>query len=272
MARATEVAGIYRRMVGARVRSEFQYRTSFALFLGSQFLVTFIDFLEIAVIFGQVDQLAGWSLGEVAFLYGTSAVSFSVCDMFVSQVEGVHLRIRTGTFDSLLIRPVSPLIQVVADDFALRRLGKVLQASAVLVGALVAVDIDWTLAKLGVFVLTLASGTVIFSAIFVAGACIQFFTIDAGEFMNAFTYGGNSIVQYPLTVYGQWMRRFFLFVVPVGFVNYFPALYLLGRPDADRFGLPALLRFGSPMVALAAAAVASVLWRSSVRHYRSTGS
>ena len=55
----------YRRMVGARIRSDFQYRVSFALFLLSQTVVTAIDFLVIIVIFGQVDALAGWTLEEV---------------------------------------------------------------------------------------------------------------------------------------------------------------------------------------------------------------
>lgn len=264
--------GIYGRLVSARVRSELQYRASFGLFLASQFLVTLLDFVEIAVIFGRVDSLAGWSLGEVAFLYGTTCVPFALADLLVSQVEEVHRRIRSGTFDILLVRPLSPLVQLLADDFALRRLGKVAQAAAVLVIASGLLGLDWTAARLALLAITIASATVIFSALFVLGACIQFFTIDAGQFANAFTYGGNSASQFPLTVYAPWLRRFLVFVVPVAFVNYLPAVALLGKPASDRFGLPAALSYASPAVALAMALIATMAWRASVNRYRSTGS
>ena len=57
-----ELAFIYRRLAGARIRSDLQYRTSFWLFTLGQFFITFVDFVTIAVIFSQVHDLAGWSL------------------------------------------------------------------------------------------------------------------------------------------------------------------------------------------------------------------
>jgi ABC-2 type transport system permease protein len=53
-------------------------------------------------------------------------------------------------------------------------------------------------------------------------------------------------------------------------VNYFPALHILDK--ADPLGAPSFFRFASPLVAMASAIVAGLVWRTSVRHYRSTGS
>ena len=57
--------------------------------------------------------------------------------------------------------------------------------------------------------------------------------------------------------------------MPLAFVCYFPALYILDKPDP--LGLPDALNFASPLVALWAAAVAGFVWRFAVRHYRSAG-
>lgn len=269
MARA---GGVYRRMVGARIRSELQYRTAFALFVTSQFLVTALDFVEIALIFNRIDGLAGWSLGEVAFLYGTTGVPFALADLLVSHVEMVHVRVRNGSFDSLLVRPVSPLLQLLADDFALRRLGKLLQAALILAVAAGVAGVEWTPGRVALFVVAIIAGTAIFSSFFVLGACIQFFTVDGGEVANSFTYGGNFASQFPMTVYGSWLRRFFVFIVPVAFVNYLPVLAILDRPAGDRFGLPAAAMYASPVVAVVTVGAAASLWRFSVRRYQSTGS
>ena len=116
----------------------------------------------------------------------------------------------------------------------------------------------------------LVSGAVIFFAVFIGFACIQFWTIDANEVANAFTYGGNTITQYPMTVYPREIVAGLTFLVPLAFVNWYPALYVLDKPDP--FGFPEWLRFASPLAALVLAALSWLVWRSGVRHYTSTGS
>ena len=104
----------------------------------------------------------------------------------------------------------------------------------------------------------------------VLGAAFCFWTVQAKEATHVFTYGGDGLASYPLDVYRGSVRRFFTFVVPLAFVNYEPALYLLGRPDP--LGLPDAARLLSPVAALAMAGLARFGWQQGVRHYQSTGS
>lgn len=261
---------IYRQLIGARVRSDFQYRTSFALFTLSQFAITFLDFVAILVLFSNVDSLAGWALPEVAFLYGLANLAFGLADVFASPVENVQVAIRTGTFDQVLLRPVSPLIQVVTDGFSARRLGKLAQGVLVFGFAVAAADINWTPARVAMTVVAIISASAIFSGLWVATSCISFWWVEAREAANAITYGGSFLAQYPLGVYGPWLRRGLAYAVPVAFANYFPATYVLGRED--RLGAPSWIAFASPLVALAVVLSAAAAWRIAVRHYRSTGS
>jgi len=261
---------LYLVLAGARVRADWQYRTSFVLFTITQFAITFLDFLLIVVLFNRVSRLAGWSLAEVAFLYGLSGVAFFVADVFVSQVERVSVYVRSGRFDSLLVRPLGPLFQLATDDFALRRAGKLVQACLVLGVAIAALDIEWTLLRVAVVAMAIVAGTVIFSAVWIGGVALTFWAVEAQEVVNSFTYGGNYATQYPLGVFAAWVRHMLTFVVPAAFVSYYPALYVLGRDDT--LGLPQSVRFLSPVAALASAMVARWLWSAGIRHYRSTGS
>ncbi len=255
---------------GARVRSDMQYRLSFALFTLSQFTVTALDFVAILVVFSNVPTLAGWSLGEVAFLYGLGNFAFGLADLFVGSIEYVQVEIRMGTFDRLLLRPASPLVQVLADRFSLRRLGKVAEGALVFgIGCHVA-GIHWTPARIGMTALSVVTGATIFSALWVLTSCVCFWWVEAREAQNALTYGGNYLSQYPLGIYGAWLRRILAYTLPVAFVNYFPATYVLNRHD--RLGLPAWTPFASPAVAVITVLLASTMWRVAVRHYRSTGS
>jgi ABC-2 type transport system permease protein len=264
-----DVVTLYVRLVGARVRAQLQYRTSFVLDVVSTMLVSMLDFAVVLVLFHHVPQLGGWSLHEVALLYGIAGIAFAASDMLVGQLDGLSQMVRDGTFDLLLVRPRGTLLQVVTSDFALRRLGRILQATAVLVWALANVHIEWTVGRILMLPVAIVSGIVIFASVWVAAACIVFLVVDAREATAAVTYGGSSLTQFPMTIYGPWLRRLLGFLIPLAFVAFEPALYLLGKPDP--FGLPDALHVASPLVAVLAVGVSGLIWQAAVRGYRSAG-
>ena len=115
----------------------------------------------------------------------------------------------------------------------------------------------------------IAYRTIIYSCVFVATASVSFWFTDAGEFANAFTYGGNYVGRFPFSVYGSALRQFFTFVVPVAFVSYVPTLALLGRLRAE--GWPTWAGAIPALAAIALFLVTRVLWRTGVRHYVGAG-
>jgi len=261
---------VYRRLIGAQIRSQLQYRLSFALDLTGTFLLSFIDFLAVLVIFHNIPRLAGWNVHEVALLYAMSSISFALTDLTIGHLDLFPQRIRDGTFDLLLVRPRGTLYQVIASELTLRRVGRIVQGLVVLVYALAGLRIDWSVGRVALLALMVPAGSVIYGSVWVTGACLAFWTTEGGEFTNAFTYGGNFLTQYPINIYSAWARRFLAYAIPMAFVCYFPALYILRKHDP--LGLPSFLRFSSPLVAALAAVVAGTIWRIAVRHYRSTGS
>jgi ABC-2 type transport system permease protein len=265
-----EHAQLYFHLVRARVRSQWQYRVSFVLDSLGSFSLTFIDFVVVWTLFRHVPDLEGWSLPEVALLYGISGIGVAIADMVVGHIEDLHLDIRSGRFDVVLLRPASTLVQVAASDLALRRLGRVGQACAVLGYAVVAAEIEWNPLRVALVPVGVACATFVFVATFVLWASITFWTIGSSEAGNAFTYGGNTMTSYPLTVFGPWLRRMLAFVVPLAFVTYFPGLYLLDKEDP--LGYPAWFSFAAPLVTALYCAITGFVWRAAVRHYRSTGS
>jgi viologen exporter family transport system permease protein len=266
---AAALGRIYGRLIGARIRAQLQYRASFALNLVGAALISFVDFAAILVIFHQIDALAGWTVAEVALLYAVSSVSFALTDLAIGHLDLLPRMVRDGDFDLILVRPLGSLYQVVSSDFQLRRLGKALQGLAVLVVALVALDVDWTAGRVAMVFGMIVTGVAIFASVWVVFATVAFWFVDSTEVANSFTYGGNFLAQYPVNVFGTWLRRFVVFVVPLAFVAYFPSLYVLDKPDP--LGAPTALQFLAPVVAVVAAVVAGVVWRFAVRHYRSAG-
>ena len=252
------------------IRVSWTYRTSFLVMTAASLVITGIDFVAILVMFSNVDELGGFGLGEIAFLYGATAVCLGIGDLVVGNVERLGRHVRLGTFDAMMVRPVGVFAQVCANEFALRRLGRITQGTVILLWSLTVVDITWDPARVAMLGSMVACGTAIFVGLFVLGAAFQFVSSDASEVANAFTYGGNTMTQYPLTIYPTEVVKALTFLVPVAFVNWYPALFILDVPDP--FGLPGWLRFAAPVAAVVVCSLAALAWRAGVRRYRSTGS
>ncbi|WP_435867411.1 ABC transporter permease [Streptomyces xanthophaeus] len=252
------------------IRSTMTYRTSFFLSTFGNAAITLLDFVGIYIMFSHVDALGGFTLPEIALLYGSCSASLGLADLLMGNTDRIGQRIRDGSLDTMLVRPVPVLAQVAADRFALRRLGRIGQGLGVLVWALASLDVDWTVGRVLLVPVMVVAGAAIFAAVLVAGAAFQFVAGDAAEVQNAFTYGGCTMLQYPPTVFAKDLLRGVTFVLPLAFVNWLPALYLLGRPDP--LGLPGWVAYTSPLVAFLVFLPASLAWRAGVRSYRSTGS
>ncbi len=263
---------LYFRLISSRVRSQMQYRVSFLLDTLGTFLGTFADLAALLVIFTQVEALGGWSLGEVAFLYGLSSVSFALHELFQGAFDNDVFAgyVQRGLFDQLLIRPLPIVFQMLTEFFLLRRFGRMAQGLVAFgLGAALAQP-HWTLVKLLYLPFVVVGGGLFFLAISMAGCTLCFWTVQSTEVVNIFTYGGTTMLQYPLTIYQEWMQKFFVYVLPVAFINYFPTLFFLERPDP--FHLPPFVPFLAPVVCLGVFFVALRVWRFGVAHYTSTGS
>lgn len=262
---------MYFRLIGVQVRSQIHYRLSFLFEVVTTFLMSALGFMSLALIFQRFGTIAGWSLSEVAFLFGMVESAFGTMDLVFSGFDPQNFgrQVRLGRLDQMLLRPVDITLQVFGSEFALRRLGRISQGLVILFLALSWLNIEWTLVKILYLPLIFISLVLFFGALFVIGSTITFWTIDSIEVVNIFTYGGSEMMSYPMHIYTDWMRRFFTYIVPAIFINYYPTLFILDKPDP--FNMPSFAYFISPAVSLALYGIALAFFHYGLRSYHSTG-
>jgi ABC-2 type transport system permease protein len=262
---------IYRRLISVQIRSQLQYRVNFLIDVLATALITATVFISLAFIFERFGNIAGWKLAEIAFLYGFVESAFGVMDMIFSGFDPQNFgnQTRLGRFDQLLLRPVNITVQVVGSEFILRRLGRIFQGLFILFIAMQSVHINWTFGKVLYIPIVFASMVCFFGGLFVIGATMSFWTVESLEVVNIFTYGGAEMMSYPMNIYPDRIRQFFTYIVPAIFLVYYPALYLLDKPDP--LGMPSFAPFLAPLVGFGMLILASFFWRYGIRHYQSTG-
>lgn len=261
---------MYLRYIDMSVRSQMQYRASFIMSTLGHLVITGIEFLGILVLFDRFGSLKGWQLPEVAFMYGIVNIAFAIADAAARGFDAFGTMVKSGDFDRLLVRPRSTALQLAGQELTLRRVGRLSQGLFVLIWASVALDLDWTVAKMVLAFAAVAGGAALFLGLVVLQATLAFWTTETLEIMNTVTYGGVETAQFPLTIYRSWFRNIFIYVIPLATISYFPALAILNRPDP--LGSTLYFQYLSPLIGLGFLFVCLQVWKLGVRHYTSTGS
>jgi ABC-2 type transport system permease protein len=258
------------RIAGIRLRGQMQYRASFWMQIVGNFLVNSVEIAVTWSLFQHFDNLGGWSLEEIIMLHGLAMVMFALGDTVSNGIQTVPGMIREGTFDRTLLRPMSVYLQSLVNEVSLRHLGQLTQGLILLGVGLAIAPIEWSAGRIVYLPVIIVSGAIFFVALFAVEAILAFWTVNGIEAVNALTYGGSDLGQYPLHIFRRGMRFLFLWIVPIGFLTYYPALYLLDRDDP--LGLPRLAAFASPLATLLFCLVVRLGWRAALRRYTSTGS
>ena len=162
----TDTFKLYFRYAGISIRSQMQYKASFVMAAVGHAVLTFGEFVGIWAMFARFNTLEGWSLAEVAMFYGMVSVAFAISEGLARGFDVFPIKVKSGDFDRLLLRPRGTAFQVVANEIQLMRVGRFTQGLLVLIWAISTLDITWTIPRVLLLVGSILGGACIFSGFF----------------------------------------------------------------------------------------------------------
>jgi ABC-2 type transport system permease protein len=260
---------LIRSLLAINIRARMEYRVDFLvwLVLGMAFQVAALAFVWVVVAhFGGVGD---WTLDEVLFIVGIRLIAHALFETVFGNLTQVAWMIRDGWMDRILLRPVSPLLQVVMFRFRANGVGDLVVGTIAFAKSLPGVDVAWTPIAILDLVLVLAGSVLLEAGILLAIAALSFRVVRTDSLTWWADDLGNSFANYPLTVFTFVAQFLLTWIVPVAFLGFFPASALLGRADAVPFS--AVLAYGAPLVGVGVFTAAVAAWRSGISHHRSTG-
>jgi len=248
----------------AKVRLE--YKADFIIAFFSSMAATVLGFGFVLVLFTKIPKLQDWSFYEILFLYGFSLIPlgfFNVVSWNLYQFGDIY--IIQGKFDRILLRPVHTLFQVLFEKFRLESLQEVITGSFVVYIAVKHLGLPWPASDDFWFVLMVASGALIYLAVFLMLTTVSFWFEDrvgiTPPVFNMLTFG-----RYPLTIYNVFIQFMLSWIIPFGFASFYPTAHFMGRTAFNTYF------YLVPVVGVSFFTMALFVWKHGVQNYSSTGS
>lgn len=247
------------------IKSQLEYKASFIMNSISQLFVFFTYYFVIIALFNKFDNIKGFSVYEVLLCFSIIHFGFAVNETFFRGIDKFEDLIIDGSLDRFLVRPQGILFQVLCTKIDFVKVFRILQSLIVMVIALVNLDIIWNIGKVIVLILMMIASVLIFFGLFVLTASYCFVTVQGLEVKNLFTDGGKNLAQYPISIYRKGVVGFFTFIIPYGFINYYPLLYFIDRTDNVLYLL-------SPLLVIVFLIPCLMAFKIGLKHYNSAGS
>lgn len=133
---------IYFSFLGASLKRMLEYRVDCIVGMISQIAYQIIELIFIWIIFQNTDTIAGWTFEHLLLLYGTMMLSLSVTDLLFDSTYDIGRKlIRKGKFDTILLRPVHPLISVLGESQTSTALGYIVLSIILIISMLIKLQI-----------------------------------------------------------------------------------------------------------------------------------
>lgn len=252
----------------AALRSELAYRANF-LMISAGLIYQGVGFAFIWVVLARFDVIAGWTLGEIAFLYGVRLTAHGLWVVPFNRLVELDDLIKTAEFDRFLVRPLNPLIQLCTSRFWLGSFGDIIGGILILATATALVPVDWSPLAVGYLLLALIGGALLEASLQLAGAALTFRMLSTLALRHLLDSVFNTFGNYPLKMFGGVGQFLLTFVLPIAFVAYLPASVLLDR--TDELHVAPALAYAAPCAGVLTFAAAYLFWRRQIRSYQSSG-
>ena len=265
MKSAWRLVRLYARLQLLHIRIHMEYRLDFWIGNVGMVLRQLATFIFIWALFSTIPEIEGWTLWEVAFLYGLIVTPQGLVELFGEGPWRLRWLIYTGRFDLILTRPLSPVYQVFTQASGVHGLGNALLGLAVMSYALTQLGISWQTGHSIYLGLILLSSTILFASINLMTHSIAFWDPSSTSSFPYLIASLNDFAKFPVTLFGSVFQFLFTWILPFAFISYYPALLLLNRPESSA------LSYVAPLSGWLAALVASSVWRWAMRHYQGVG-
>lgn len=251
---------------GQYLKTLLSYRGDLLAQFVSDLVSQVMNLIVILVIFRHINTLAGWSEGEMLFLYGFFLLPNALFNTFFSNLFDVPEKyILQGELDRVLTRPVNSLFQILVEQLQPESLWSML--SGFLVMGYAALHLNWQFSWLDipVGIVLVVGATLIYGGIYVFLASLAFW-FEGNNALMPTVYNLSVYGRYPVTVYKGLVRFVLTWVLPFAFTAFYPASLLLDKQEYFLYG------WLTPLVGVLTFAFGAAWWFWGVRRYTGAGS
>lgn len=260
---------LYKEYIKRSLYSKLVYKVNsligiFGFLIGQVFSILGIYFIVKAN-----GKLMDWDVYQILFLYGATNISIGIDHLFSDRLWTVsYWEVKDGKLDTLFLRPLPLLFQVLASEFQTEALGEMIVGIGLMIFSSFFINLHVTFGNILFLIVGLICGALIITSLKIIVASFAFVFKRSGPLLQI-VYNFLNYSKYPIKIFPYFIRIIFCFVIPLGIAIYFPVGMLLNIETLYNPYYLCLIALGFTIILIT---LSILIWSKFVKQYESTGS
>ncbi len=219
---------IYFKIIAQDIKSKMSYREDFIISMIGMLVQSIAGAVAFYLVFQNFPSIAGWNLYEMLFLYGFSLVAATPAQCLFDNNWNLRISVYNGDFIKYCFRPMNLFFYYMSEVFDLKGIWQFLFGVFLVVYAWVKLKLAFDFLILIEFIAAVFSASLFVIAVLNLAASSCFWLVHS-FFVLSLSNTLRDFAKYPVTIFGNVFRTIFTFVIPIGFMAFYPSQYFL-RP------------------------------------------
>lgn len=240
-----------------------EYPLDSLIWMVSMIIREAVGFLGIVIIIDKLGDIGNWNIYELCLMFALSMIPESLGQILFDSVWNIGGYVRKGVFDNFLVKPASILFQLHGQRFNFQAVITLIAAAILYFYSWMNIQVFLAIDKILFLFEFVVFGTILNSCIYLLFNCLNFWFVqsdDVAEVVQIF----RQFAKYPLLIFPKIISICLTYIVPFGFISYYPACYILEKIDTN---IPILLLIVTVIVFIITIGV----WHMGIKGYNSTG-
>jgi ABC-2 type transport system permease protein len=263
----------YMNVTGQNIKMAFmtiiEYPSNIAGWLISNPLQFIMGFAIIKFVVESFGEINGWSYGQLAFLYGISVISHALSMIFFVQGWFMGYYVIEGDFDRYLTRPLGVMYQFFFTNINIFGITDLIPGIIVFIYGCIKCQINASPLFILQVVIMLIGATLIRGGIYIFLGSTSFHTRSAVDFGQYTQEIMDKTTMYPISMYPESLQFILTYLIPVGWVSFYPVSSLLGIENTIAGG--AIVPLITLLVGIIVMCIAAAYFTAGLKKYESAG-
>lgn len=255
---------IYLLILKQDIKTKLSYNKDFVISIVGILLTNIAGFVEFWVIFNNFPSIKGWSYYELIFMYAFSLLAITPSQCFFENNWNLINNVYSGDFIKYCLKPVNIFFYYISETFEIKGIAQFFMGIVLLVFSWMKLGIEFNILILIVFFINWITASIFMISIMTLASSTGFYFLNS-DILMTLVFKFKDYARYPIPIYGSVLKFIFTFILPIGFLAYYPSLPLLRKNEIS------FVSYMAPFCALILLYFTYRIWMKGALSYDGTG-
>lgn len=256
---------LYMKMSSMYIKRRMTYRSDFIISSFGTLIMNISEVLAIFILLRSINTFKGWSYYDMVFMYSFSLLTLMPADIFFNNFWNLKTHIQEGSFIKHYFRPMDIMFGFTSEVVNINGLTQGMFGVSLLIWSMIKINYAFSFINIVTMIVVIIFSSLIMISILVMSASTSFWIMNSDSVMTL-AMKFKEYAKYPMTIYGKLLRCIFTYIIPVGFISFYPSDYFLHPDSFDK----AIIML--PVVSSLLFFISYKVFRAGAKYYSGTGS